>query len=64
MWDTAIRETSVFGKDFSVPFFLDLFPRPERFFAPEEEEENEDEEYQRHAAIKIHEREQKTAQGQ
>ena len=38
-WDTAIRETSVFGKDFLVP--LTIFPRPERFFffVPYEEDD-------------------------
>ena len=44
-WDTAIRETSAFGKEFSVPW--SIFPRPERFFSvsvEEEEGEDEDEE--------------------
>ena len=41
-WDTAIRETSLFGKDFLVPW--SNFSRPERFFVPEDEEEEAEEE--------------------
>ena len=38
-WDTAIRETLVFGKDFLVPW--SIFPWPERFFVPELDEDEE-----------------------
>ena len=42
-WDTAIRETSVFGKDFLVLWLI--FPCLECFFfVPEEEDDDEDEE--------------------
>ena len=44
-WDTAIRETSLFGKDFSVPESIFSQSHPEHFFfVPEEEEEEEEEE--------------------
>ncbi len=40
-WDTALRETSLFGKDFSVPG--QFFSPPAFFFVPEEEKEEEKE---------------------
>ena len=40
-WDTAIRETPGFGKDFFVPW--SIFSRPKRFlFVHEEEDEDEE----------------------
>ena len=40
-WDTAIRETPAFGKDFLVPW--SIFPRPQRFFFVHEEEDEDKE---------------------